>query len=462
MAWLLIMLFCLGLAGAPALAQDANYWDNQYGTKAKLLGGLVVGSPSDLSASFYNPAWLALRTDASLLLTTQALEYSRLEYGNVRNVGKNPSFDQFRPSPGFLGGRFRSGRDGGWAVTWTYLEKTRFSYGASARHVAADPAPPPDGNAWFSGEVYRKLDNNDSWYGAAFSRRIGERTAYGITPYLAYRSQRQRVQAAAQSLGADGAYADLNIIDEFEYWHVRLLAKLGVAFDYRPISFGLTVTTPSLGVMGSGRYYHSESATGLDLDGDGAPDDFLAATDQEELDARWRSPLSVAAGASWRGGSTGVHLTVEWFDGITGYDVLETAAYQAQADGAARTPDLGMHLRSLVNVGVGLDHRFSPGFALYAGFRSDFSAQPEEPATNILMTHWDLWHATAGASFQFLGVELTTGLEYSFAEGNAVNGADFTRGEEPLVVAEQGEVPVRYNRFRLLLGFDLSLLTGGG
>ena len=94
------------LLAATAGAQDSHYWNNQYGTKAELLGGLVVGSASDISAAYYNPAWLALGTDASLLLTTRALEYSTLEIKNAVGSGENPKHTQFRPSPGFLGGQF--------------------------------------------------------------------------------------------------------------------------------------------------------------------------------------------------------------------------------------------------------------------------------------------------------------------------------------------------------------------
>ena len=44
-------------------AQDAQYWTNQYGTRADLLGGVVVGSIADLSSTFYTPGMLALTTD---------------------------------------------------------------------------------------------------------------------------------------------------------------------------------------------------------------------------------------------------------------------------------------------------------------------------------------------------------------------------------------------------------------
>ena len=38
-----------------AHAQDAHYWNLQYGTRAELLGGAVIGSKVGISNSLYNP-----------------------------------------------------------------------------------------------------------------------------------------------------------------------------------------------------------------------------------------------------------------------------------------------------------------------------------------------------------------------------------------------------------------------
>ena len=41
-------------------AQDSHYWNLQYGTKSTLLGGAVIGSVTELSATYYNPGAVAL------------------------------------------------------------------------------------------------------------------------------------------------------------------------------------------------------------------------------------------------------------------------------------------------------------------------------------------------------------------------------------------------------------------
>lgn len=66
-------LALLGLSAAPAAAQDANYWTIQYGPVAQLLGGQVMGSTRDLSATYYNPGGLALAKQPAFLLSVQSV-----------------------------------------------------------------------------------------------------------------------------------------------------------------------------------------------------------------------------------------------------------------------------------------------------------------------------------------------------------------------------------------------------
>ncbi len=59
------------LTAASASAQDAQYWNIQYGPVAQLLGGQVVGSTRDLSATYYNPGGLGLAREPGFLFSVQ-------------------------------------------------------------------------------------------------------------------------------------------------------------------------------------------------------------------------------------------------------------------------------------------------------------------------------------------------------------------------------------------------------
>lgn len=73
---------------ASARAQDANYWSTAFGTRAQLLGGVVTGSPGDISSVYYNPGALALSKSSELLLAGSAYQYQRVAVDNGNGPGK--------------------------------------------------------------------------------------------------------------------------------------------------------------------------------------------------------------------------------------------------------------------------------------------------------------------------------------------------------------------------------------
>jgi len=65
---------------------------------AELLGGVVVGSSRDLSATFYNPGALALTKDPSLLASVESFEATRLKASTGAST-LDFSDTSVRPSP---------------------------------------------------------------------------------------------------------------------------------------------------------------------------------------------------------------------------------------------------------------------------------------------------------------------------------------------------------------------------
>src|SRR5262245_53783037 len=76
------------LSSHPARAQVSQYWTEEFGNRARLLGGAVVGDPADMSACFYNPGGLALVENPEILLAGNVLRYEtiRVEGAGGRGV----------------------------------------------------------------------------------------------------------------------------------------------------------------------------------------------------------------------------------------------------------------------------------------------------------------------------------------------------------------------------------------
>ncbi len=454
-----LVFLAIALVFTPALetlAQDSHYWDNQYGTKGELLGGVVVGTPNDLSATFYNPGWIALQTDSSLLLTTLSMEGYSIKLKDGLGEGTDPTSTTFTTSPGYLAGRFTLGKDRTWQLAYSYLQKVKFEFDAVGIKIdTVNPADP----VHFSGEAFRKAKVNEYWYGMTFSRKIRSNVGLGFTPYVAQRSTSSRTQAAAQVLNSAQQYGQTYLVDEYDFWHVRLLAKIGLAIEQGNLTYGITLTTPGLGLFGSGNVFVTNTSSGLDEDQNGVEDPpYLSSNHQEGLSASWQSPLSLAGGVSLESGATRYHLTVEWFNAVKTRQAMEPVPFRSQSDPIEiQTFNLAYGAKSLINFGLAFEHAFTPKFSIYSAARSDFSAIPSHDADNMQISNWDLWHLSGGASFVFLNMEFTSGLQYSFGSGTSERFINFDLSDTGDVGGESGTYDIRYRRLKAIIGFNLPL-----
>jgi hypothetical protein len=450
------------LSASVSPAQDTNYWDTQYGTKGGMLGGLVVGYPSDLSATFYNPGWIALDTDGTFLLTTQAVETYTLKLHDA--LGKDLDLDSSTvdTSPSYLAGRFTTDSSRTWSWAYSYLQRVKFNL--DTRGIQFDPRSlPPTGREWFSGEAFRRARTNEYWYGVTAARKVNPRLALGISPYVVYRSTDSRVQLAAQAYDGQGGFAQAYDMDQYKFWNVRMLAKIGLAWDRDDLKLGLTVTTPSLGVMGSGETLVQETLSGVDLNGDGSIDPAYSANNfQEKLSTTWQSPISVAVGGTWKPGRTAIHTTVEWFDGVSRRRAIEPEAFVDQSTGETRTPVIAYAAKQVVNFGIGLEHEFQSAVSAYLAFRSDYTSNPGDGSNGLALSSWNLWHVSGGAAFRFLNLEFNTGAQFSWGANEESRFVNFNPDEEQGVIANPGTYRMSYQRIKLLIGFNLPSLGLSG
>lgn len=101
---------------APAAAQDSHYWTLQYGPRSSLLGGAVIGSVDDVSATFYNPGALSLASDVAFAVSADVFEVTGviLEGGGGEGVDLGNAKSGLRPS--MIAGTIKQGLLGGGGI----------------------------------------------------------------------------------------------------------------------------------------------------------------------------------------------------------------------------------------------------------------------------------------------------------------------------------------------------------
>lgn len=434
----------------PTSAQDAHYWTNQYGTRGELVGGLVVGSFLDLSATYYNPGAMAFIDQPSLILTTDAWEYQTFDFDDLAPAGLDLRTGRLRPAPSIFAIQLPR-----------KTSKHRFAISAVTRHsfeadAQATRIPTAEELADSNAPIATSLEANsnsrlsEGWIGFSWAHPLGQRLGIGVTTYVAGRGQFGRKQLFSQAVDSTGGGFSSRDIQEFSYWNIRLLWKAGVALDLRPLTLGLAITTPGVSLFGNGRVLTNDGITGIDLSDSTAVNE-LAANLQDKITSTYKSPPSVAIGASYRLGKTTAYATAEWFGGINEYTILDTDEFVSQTSGDTLSNDLIYEIKDVLNFGFGLEHAFSQRFQAYGAFFSDRSALPDgkDQFIPVAMADWDIWHATAGGAFVLGNIDITLGVSYGW-------GSDTIR--KPITIPGESDfADLRYRSIKFIFGFAAAL-----
>jgi len=424
---------------AGAMAQDAHFWTYGYGPIGQLTEGALVGGVEDLSAVYYNPGALALIDEPRFVFGLTSIELAKIEAPDA--AGRNLDFDSFVFDivPSVVAGHIgkNDGQANHFAFAFLSRHDTDWDLGYSNAQVSAVS---PDGVAGF-GRVRERVV--EYWVGGTWSHRVRESLSFGVSPFLAYRAQRSRRSLTLEELAA-GTSRAVFVANENQYNQGRALAKAGVAWRPGHWELGATVTTAGIGVYGAGKAVFNASVAGV------ASLPFLSASTQEGLDATYRSPWSVAGGATWRGSRTAIHTTVEWFSAVAPYDILSPEP--APVAGSSATVPLTFRgaSKSIVNFGLGLEHRLSDRFTVYGGAARNTSAWTPESET---LASWDLVDLTAGVSLSRGRSRLAFGLGYAWGTGDLPQAIEPPDATGPVPTTE-----ARFSRWTISLGASL----GGG
>lgn len=444
----LVSFTLLHLAPGTAWSQDSHYWTEQYGNRARLLGGAFIGGGSDISVVYYNPGALALMETPEILLAGNVFQ--------VQNVAVQPPIPESEKTnrytmdmtPSLFAGQLKNKVAGG-RLAFSMLTRTRSDFRLEGQtSVLGGDFVIPD-TSFAANNTLLENKVGDFWMGATWSRRLGARAGFGISTYFANRTQTARIQNTVTLLGKDQRAAVSSQVRDFTFFNLRLLWKMGLAINLEKWQLGFTVTTPGLPLVGNGTSTVDASAVAPD-DPAGNPKTFVA-VDRQKVSSEFRSPLSVGVGASRAFGATGIYLAVEWFQRIDTYTILDTEPFQSQSSGETLSSDVTHRLKSVTNFSIGVEHRLSRGRRLYGSVWTDFNAREEESVAST--TPFDLYHFGGGYSFAVDRSDITLGGVFAFGSSDTKIG-----GGLDLVVRDS--VSASFVRATFIVGFSFVFAEG--
>lgn len=454
---LVALLIAAGTLGGvrAGFSQDAHYWTYQYGTRATLLGGAVIGSVLDLSGTYYNPGGLSLIDDPETLMAAKVFQYPRVSLTRHGEGGVNINSANLGPAPSLIAGRFKFKGLGKHWLGYSFLSRQDVKLALAVSSVEPrDVLPEVPGPEVFASEFRMEEKLTEPWFGLTWAYKIRDHVGIGVSQYISVRTHRGGIQSLVEVLGPDGRVALSFGSRQYRYQNTRILWKIGAAVDFERMTLGLTLTTPSLKLFGSGTTGVNTTIVGVDIDGDGVKDDFLAANYREGLGANFRTPFSLAVGTTFKLGEVRLYASAEWFGGSAKFVVIGSEDFEAQSSGEMISTDVTHELAAVLNMGVGAEYLLTPRFKTYLSFTTDNSARKPGTDTNLSLTDWNIYHLLTGAEFTYRNTSLTLGLGFSFGDREVGRrpGIIVREGMEPLWEAWSG-LAFKYSSYKLVAGF---------
>jgi hypothetical protein len=473
-----IIICCLTLLVISINAQDRQFWDQAVGGRTALLGGIAVGGVRDYSATFYNPGALSFLNKKSMSVNFNMYGIKDFSFINGGGPGIDSRYTRVSLYPASLAG----------PLPFLGDSLNRFSYmiyanGYSYVRVSeryegySDVIPERLGNA-FAGDEYLinqgKIDMllSEVSVGFGYSKKIADNVGIGFTLLGAYRDQtKERYESYAAYDTTNQRAATSDVYLDIDYWAVRFSGKFGISAEWEKLKLGATITTPSFAIKlaSGGTDYVNLTSNNVIVDtATGAPIDIIASDRQEGLPVHYRSPFSMAAGIEYKiSDETFVHLAMEWFAPLSTYVVMQPESgdfilnnpITIKPRDSAETLRVYDSMKSVFNIGIAVEHKLNDRFTGYAAFRTDFSNANFEDIDGLFLgfTDFNIYHFTAGTSFEMNDTFIGVGFEYSHgARSDFPQIFNFPTGsvgpDDIALFGTRGTSKAIYNNFNLFFG----------
>ncbi len=400
-----------------------------------------------MGATFYNPGNLSLTDDPNFLFTARVFEFSSLQVDPENSKITNFGTTSFKPSPSFVVGNITADWLGKNRIAFSLLTRQMMDIRLKTRFDGTD-----DDNS-LSNEFTMEEQLNDIWVGITWSYPFEKKLGIGITQYIGTRYYTARNEVNLKTSDSLDRVSAVSGITDYYYLDFRILWKAGIGFTLEPIRFGLTITSPSISLFGSGSTDMNLSGAGLEYDSSNDRDDFLISNFQEDLPSTYNSPFSIGLGAGYKFGKFKIHIATEYYSNVLKYSILSPEPFKSQTGDLTVSNDLTAALDDVLNYGVGLEMYINPKFTLYGAFTTDFSAYAKGEETNSSVSRWDFYHVTAGAAFTWEKLEITSGVTTSFANDDILfpNITPATNDESGIMFPKQSAKLSSF-RIKLILG----------
>ena len=298
-------------------------------------------------------------------------------------------------------------------LAYAFLTRSSMNMEMNSRNTTGDNAAPPlPGAVFAAGEIQLKQNFSEDWYGLTYAHQLSPTLGFGVSPFLAVHSQNTRAALLVEGRNSADQSAVLSQSREFDFMYWSLLARFGLSGVRDSLTYGLTLTTPTLGLFGGGSVNYNNTL----IDQTGSIGDVMGASYTPDVKAKHRSPLGAGAGASYGFGGTRLHAAIDWNAEVAKYTVLESPTFTVHKPSGDSTVTVVITDRrdAVFNWGLGLEHKFGATLTGFASYHTDLSARNQGEAPSASITAWDLSDVAAGVTWHVMRSDFALGVTTAF------------------------------------------------
>jgi len=440
-----IVLFMVALFSTVHLnAQSYNHWVRSFNEESSLLAGAVVGGGAGPSAIYYNPASISEITESKLSVHASLFSFKFFNVKNALGDGIDMKWSTIMVEPRFLSYMIKPKKHSDMSFELAILNNENYKLDvAQSVNQEIDILARYEGLERYFAVVQTQNLFRDDWIGAGWSWKISPRFSVGISMFVTIKSIEYRYDLNIEAYPIDSVvgvtqtgYTSANYqeSDYVKYNDYRLLWKAGIMYKWDRVSIGANFTTPSVGGIYSDgkRVSRRERQSGITNPETGTPlPDYYIGDYQEKKAVKvdHKTPWSFAAGLTYHSydRKKTIYTTLEYFGDLDPFRIIEADENPNLATGNVSNSILQNEwltylsgAKPVLNIAVGYSWIISEDLWLMTGFRTDFNYikdinfqgfDAEKVIKNIGVNNY---HLSSGLSWNVLGQDLMTGIQYTF------------------------------------------------
>jgi hypothetical protein len=402
-----------------------------------------VGGGSGPTSIYYNPANISEVKASSLSINASLFSLDFINRKNALGEDINLNTSKATAEPRFLSYMIKGKKHPEWSFELAYLnnENLKIEMTESVDESLDILSQTPGTERYFA--VYRYNDNfRDDWLCFGGSVQISENLFIGLGIYIIVKSLNYsnsldiEAYSTNDTVGSEYYPNSLAVSQYYQYLKFndyRINGKLGVAYKAKNFSIGMTFNSPSVGGIYSDgkRVTHKKSQINIYDPATGEPVPSYTIIDYKEkgdMDVSFKTPFSIGAGLTYHlfDGKRTLYATFEYFSGIEPYPIVEAEESEDIASGSGFDEIIYTEwltfvsgARPVFNVAVGYSWTLKEDLLLMAGFRTDFNYEKNldfgeySEYNTVENLNLDLYYITCGLSWNVLGQDIITGLQYT-------------------------------------------------